>query len=45
MKAVKSYKLPVKSTKDIMYNMINVISTAICSTFKLRINPEFSSQE
>ena len=39
MKAVKRYKLPVKSTKVIMYNMINVISTAVCSTLKLRINP------
>ena len=44
MNAVKRYKLPVVSTKDIMYNMINVINTAVCSTLK-RINPEFSSQE
>ena len=44
MKAVKRYKLAVVSTKDIMYNMINVINTALCSTLK-RINPEFSPQE
>lgn len=35
MKAVKRYKLPVVSTKDIMYNMINVINTAIRSALKL----------
>ena len=33
MKAVKRYKLPVIryiSTRDIMYNMINIIKTAVC---------------
>ena len=35
-KAVKRYKLPVVSIKDIMHNMINVINTAVRSTLKLR---------
>ena len=29
------YKLPVISTKDIMYNMIYIINTAICYIRKL----------
>ena len=33
MKAVKRYKLPVIrqiSSRDVMYNMINIINTAVC---------------
>ena len=45
MKVVKEgYKLPV-ITKDVMYNMINIINTAVCYITKLlTVNPEFSSQ-
>ena len=30
MKAVKRYKFPVISARDVMYNMINTINTAVC---------------
>ena len=30
MKAVKTDKLPVISTRDVMYNMINITNTAVC---------------
>ena len=45
MKVIKeSYKLPV-ITRNIMYNMINIINTALCYIRKLlTVNPEFSSQ-
>ena len=45
MKVVKEgYKLPV-ITRDVMYNMINTINTAVCYITKLlTVNPEFSSQ-
>jgi len=44
-KVVKEgYKLPV-ITRDVMYNMINIINTAVCYITKLlTVNPEFSSQ-
>ena len=46
MKVVKEgYKLPV-ITRDVMYNMINTINTAVCYITKLlTVNPEFSSQK
>ena len=30
MMAVKRYKLPVISARDVMYNMIKIISMAVC---------------
>ena len=35
MKAVEKYEIPVISTRDVMYNMINIMNTAVCYAEKL----------
>ena len=40
---ISSYK--IDSMKGEMYNKISVINTAVCCTWKVRVNPEFSSQD
>ena len=45
MKAVKRYKLPAISNRDIRYSIIRTTNTVVCYIQKLlRVNPEFSSQ-
>ena len=39
MKAIKRYKFPVIGkimTRDVMYNMVNIINTTLCYIQKLR---------
>ena len=43
MKVVKMYRIPITGTRNVMSNMVNIITTAVHSIPKwLRLNPKSS---